>query len=245
MVNPRIPALALPAGREARESKWLRRNMMGVFVLNDDQRDLLRLAAEFGERAMRPVEQEYDAKGETPLEVYRQATDIGFVRALFPAEAGGFDFDMVTKCLLTEELSFWEAGIANAISASGLAAKPVLIAGTPEQKRRVADIILSGKMGAFALTEPNAGSDASAIKATAVRDGDSYILNGRKCFITNAPYADVFTVFAKTDKNSGVKGISAFLVERGQAGVSTGRHEDKMGLRLAGVSDVLVRRQRI
>lgn len=218
---------------------------MSTFVLSEDQKDLLRLAAEFGERVMRPAEQEYDRKGDSPVHIYRQAAEIGFTALGYPEEMGGFGFDAVTQCLVTEELSRWEGGIANTIGASSLASKPVLIAGTDAQKRYAARTVIEGGMAAFALTEPNAGSDAAAIRTTAVREGGEYILNGRKCFITNAPYAEFFVVFAKTDSGKGVRGISAFLVEAARPGVSVGKHEDKMGLRLSVASDVLLENVRI
>ena len=138
-----------------------------------------------------------------------------------------------------------DAGFATTISASGLGMKPVLIAGNDEQKKKVCEIILNGGFAAFALTEPGAGSDASAGKTTAVKDGDSYILNGRKCFITNAEVADVYCITAMTDKEAGVKGISMFLVEKGTPGLSTGNHEDKMGIRTSNTADVVLEDCRI
>ena len=213
---------------------------MSGFVLTKDQRDLKRLAAEFGEKVMRPAAKEYDLLGETPLNIYRQAVQIGFADVALPVEYGGLGLGTLTQCLLTEELSRWEAGIANALGATSLAVKPILYSGTEAQKQQAMDRIHRGEMLAFGLTEPDAGSDAAALKTTAVERDGGYILNGRKCFITNGPYATQFVIFAKTDKNLGHKGISAFIVERDRPGVSVGRHEDKMGLRLSAASDVLL-----
>ena len=127
----------------------------------------------------------------------------------------------------------------------GLALKPVLLAGNDEQKQKCCDIIVNGGFGAFALTEPNAGCDAGAGKTTAVREGDEYVLNGRKCFITNASVADFFVVTAMTAKDQGTKGISAFLVYKGTPGLSIGNHENKMGIRCSTTSDVLLEDVRI
>ena len=124
-------------------------------------------------------------------------------------------------------------------SSSGLCMKPVLIAGADEQKQHVCDLILDGGFGAFCLTEPGAGSDASAGKTTAVKDGDEYVLNGRKCFITNGGVASFYCVTAMTDKSKGVKGISMFLVDAGTPGLSTGHEENKMGIRTSNTCDVV------
>lgn len=213
---------------------------MSGFVLSKDQRDLKRLAADFGRQVMAPVAKEYDIKGETPLDVYRQAVEIGFASVTLPKEYGGLGLDMTTQCLLTEELSRWEAGTTNALGATSLACKPIMIAGNEFQKKYAVEMANAGHMAAFGLTEPDAGSDAAALKATAAARDGGYVLNGRKCFITNAPYASFFVIFAKTDKTKGTHGISAFLVERDRPGVSVGRHEDKMGLRLSAAADVLL-----
>lgn len=122
---------------------------------------------------------------------------------------------------LFEEMAKADAGFATTISASGLGTKPVLIAGSEELKKRACQLIVDGGFGAFCLTEPGAGSDASAGKTTAVKDGDSYILNGRKCFITNGGIASFYCVTAMTDKSAGVKGMSMFFVEAGTPGLST------------------------
>ncbi len=213
---------------------------MSGFVLTKDQQDLKRLAADFGKKVMRPAAKEYDLKGETPLDIYQQAVKIGFAEVALPEEFGGLGLSCTTQCVLTEELSRWEAGIANALGATSLACKPILIAGNDAQKKCAVERVHAGDMLAFGLTEPDAGSDAAALKTTAVECEGGYILNGRKCFITNAPYAKLFVIFAKTQKGIGSKGISAFIVEGDRPGVSTGRHEDKMGLRLSTAGDVIL-----
>lgn len=209
-------------------------------ILTEDQKSLLSLAKDFGEKSILPLSKEYDLKGDTPLDLYQQAADLGFTALAWPEELGGLALDEVTKSMIGEELSKYDAGFCNALDASTLASRPILIAGTDEQKAYAAELVLGGKMASFALTEPNAGSDAASITTTAVKTDNGYVLNGRKCFITNAPYAQFFVVFAKTDKEAGVKGISAFLVERDLPGVSIGKHEDKMGIRLATAADVIL-----
>jgi len=221
-------------------SRGKERKTMSGFVLTKDQQDLKRLAADFGKKVMRPAAKEYDLKGETPLDIYRQAVKIGFTEVALPKEFGGLGLGCTTQCVLTEELSRWEAGIANALGATSLACKPILIAGNDAQKKYAVELVQAGDMLAFGLTEPDAGSDAAALKTTAVECEGGYILNGRKCFITNAPYAKLFVIFAKTQKGIGSKGISAFIVEGDRPGVSTGRHEDKMGLRLSAAGDVIL-----
>lgn len=149
------------------------------------------------------------------------------------------------QAAIVEEIAKADAGVAVTLNGNGLALKPVLIAGTEEQKRKCSDIIVNGGWGAFALTEPNAGCDAAAGKTTAVREGDEYVLNGRKCFITNASVADFFVVTAMTDKTKGTKGMSAFLVYKGAPGLSVGNHENKMGVRCSTTSDLLLEDVRI
>ncbi len=210
------------------------------FILTEDQRDLQALAKEFADKEIRPVSAEWDRKGETPMDLYRKAAEKGFTSMAIPEEYGGLGLDLLTRAIINEQLSMGDIGFANALGASSFAAMPVLMAGTEEQKRFVADIVTGGGLASFALTEPNAGSDASALAMTAMRSGDEYILNGRKCFITNAPYAQFFSMFAKTAPELGHRGISCFLVERDRPGVSVGKHEDKMGFRMATAADVIL-----
>lgn len=213
---------------------------MGTFILTDEQKDLQDLAKEFSDKEIRPISAEWDVIGDTPMELYQKAAKMGFTASALPEEYGGLGLSYQTQAIINEQLSMGDVGFANALGASQFACRPVLMAGTEAQKRYVVDTVCSGGLASFALTEPSAGSDASALRTTAVRSGDEYILNGRKCFITNAPHAQFFCVFAKTDPSQGHRGISCFLVERERAGVSVGKHEDKMGFRLATASDVIL-----
>ena len=138
-----------------------------------------------------------------------------------------------------------DAGFATSFMTNGLSLHPIEFGGTKEQLKSVYDVILKGGFGAFCLTEPNAGCDVSNGSTTAVKDGDDYIINGTKCFITNGPVADFFTVFAKTDKSAGAKGMSAFLIFKGTPGLSIGSHENKMGIRLSQTSDVILEDVRV
>jgi len=153
--------------------------------------------------------------------------------------------DLITTAAIVEEMAYADAGSSCTMTCPSLAFKPVLKAGTPEQIQMFADVITAGGWGAFALTEPNSGSDAAAIRTTAIRDGDEYVINGSKCFITCGGIASIYVVFALTDKTKGVKGISAFIVPRDTPGVSNGKHEDKMGIRTCNTSDVFFENVRV
>lgn len=209
-------------------------------ILSEENREIQEMAREFAEAKIRPVSKEYDLKGETPLSVYKEAAGLGYTSLCIPEEFGGAGLGTFTNILVAEEFARADAGFSVAVQASTLAMKPILLAGTKEQKQYAADALINGGMGSFCLTEPDAGSDAGAIRTKAVKKDGEYIITGRKCFITNAPHADFYVVFAKTEPDAGTKGISAFLVERGREGLSIGKHEDKMGIRLSTTADVIL-----
>ena len=211
-----------------------------AYLISEEAQDLLADVKKFCENEVKEQCKEYDVTGEWPKEIYDKAIEQGYHALEVPEEFGGPGLSRVDIAALLEEMAIADAGFATTISASGLGMKPVLISGSQEQKQRVADLILEGGFGAFCLTEPGAGSDASAGKTTAVKDGDSYILNGRKCFITNGAVASFYCITAMTDKTKGVKGISMFLVEAGTPGLSTGNHENKMGIRTSNTCDVVL-----
>lgn len=209
-------------------------------ILSEENREIQEMAREFAEAKIRPVSKEYDLKGETPLSVYKEAAGLGYTSLCIPEEFGGAGLGTFANILVAEEFARADAGFSVAVQASTLAMKPILLAGTKEQKQYAADALINGGMGSFCLTEPDAGSDAGAIRTKAVKKDGEYIITGRKCFITNAPHADFYVVFAKTEPDAGTKGISAFLVERGREGLSIGKHEDKMGIRLSTTDDVIL-----
>ena len=209
------------------------------YIISEEARDLLSDVKKFCDNEVREQAKEFDKTGEWPKEMYDKAIEQGYTALEVPEEYGGVGLSRVDIAALMEEMAKADAGFATTVSASGLGMKPVLISGSEKQKKKVCEIVLNGGFTAFALTEPGAGSDPGAGKTTAVKDGDSYILNGRKCFITNGAVADVYLVAALTNKELGMKGMSMFLVESGTPGLSTGNHEDKMGIRCSNTCDVV------
>ena len=216
-----------------------------AYIISEEAQDLVQDVRNFCENEVKEQCKEYDRTGEWPKEIYEKAIEQGYHALEVPEEYGGPGLSRVDVAALIEQMAIADAGFATTISASGLGMKPVLIAGTEEQKQRMCDIVLEGGLGAFCLTEPNAGSDASAGVTKAVRDGDEYVLNGRKCFITNGAVADFYCITAMTDKSKGVKGISMFYVEKGTPGLSAGHEEDKMGIRTSNTTDVVLEDCRI
>lgn len=211
-----------------------------AYIISDDAKELLKDVHDFCENEVKEQVKEYDVSGEYPKEIYDQCIEMQLSMMDVPEEYGGLGLSHIDQAAIVEEIAKADAGIAVSLNGNGLSLKPVLIAGSEEQKKKCCDIIMNGGWGAFALTEPDAGCDAGNSKTTAVRQGDEYILNGRKCFITNAQVADYFVVTAMTDKSAGTKGMSAFLVFKGTPGLSVGNHENKMGIRTSITSDVIL-----
>lgn len=217
-----------------------------AYLISDEAKDLLRDIHEFCEQNVVEQAKEYDKTGEFPAEMYEAAKEMGLNALEIPEEYGGPGLSRVDVAALFEEMAVADAGFATTISASGLGTKPVLIAGNEDQKARVCDILVNGGFGAFGLTEPGAGSDPGAGKTVAVKDGDDYILNGQKCFITNGGIADFYCITALTDKEApGTHGMSIFLVEKDTPGLSHGVEEDKMGIRLSNTTDVILEDVRV
>lgn len=215
------------------------------YLISEEAKDLLLDVRNFCEKEVIEVCKEADKTGEWPEDLYEMAKEQGYFALEVPEELGGPGLSRVDIAALFEEMAKADAGFATTISASGLGMKPVLIAGSEEQKNYVADIAMEGGLGAFCLTEPGAGSDASSGTTTAVKDGDEYVLNGRKCFITNGAVASYYCITASTDKSKGVKGLSMFLVPAGTPGLSSGKEEDKMGIRTSNTTDVVLEDCRI
>jgi len=203
------------------------------FALTEEQQMFQRMFRDFAAKEVAPLAEETDHEERPPLELLRKAAMQGFLGALVPEEYGGVGLDAVSYCLLLEELA--KACVSTAMTISvhnGLAAKTILDNGNDEQKGRYLEPMAMGqKIGAFALTEPAAGSDAAALETTAVKEGDDYVLNGNKIWVSNGGIADVFLVFAKTDPEAGARGISAFIVERDFSGFKVGYREKTLGLR--------------
>jgi acyl-CoA dehydrogenase len=207
------------------------------FALTDEQKALRDLAHEFAEKEIRPKEREYDEHSTHPAEVIAKAHEIGLMNLHIPEEYGGLELGGFELMLVGEELCWGCAGIGTAIAVNGLGHGPVIIAGTAEQKRQwLPPLVDEPLLTAFALSEPNAGSDVSSIQTTAVRHGDEYVVNGSKMFITNAGHAAWLTVFASTDKSKGHRGLTAFIVPTDLDGVIVEKHLDKMGQRSTDTS---------
>lgn len=216
------------------------------FGLTPDQKDLQMMVREFGEKELTWEKmQEFDDRGEIPMEVYKKAAEMGLTAITIPEEFGGAGMGQVENAILSEELGYWNGGFATTVLANGLAFDPVLLFGNDEQKAYYAKFIVDGGFAAFALTEANAGSDAGALRTTAVKEGDEYVINGCKCFITNGGVADVYSVFALTDPDAGARGLSCFIVERSRKGVSVGKEEDKLGIRTSNTCEVIFDNVRI
>jgi len=214
------------------------------FQLTDEQQQMRQLARRFAEREIRPLAAAYDKSDETPWPVLQKAAQVGLTSYQYPKEHGGGDVgSILTACIVTEELAWGCLGIATAIVGAGLAAVPIRIAGSDEQKACYLPWFCGAgkpKLGAFALTEPEAGSDAASLRTTAVRDGDRYVLNGQKRFITHGGIADLYTIFATVNPDLGHAGITAFIVEKDMPGLSAGKKEEKMGMRACHTGDVIL-----
>lgn len=203
------------------------------FDLTSDQKMLQDQVRKFALAELAPVAPEIDKSGEFPWTNLKKMAKLGLLGIIIPEEYGGAGFDFVSLAIAIEEISRVCAttGVIVAVNNS-LASYPIMQFGTGEQKKKYLPLLASGeKIGAFGITEPNAGSDVAAIESTAKGEGDHYILNGTKRFITNAGEAGVFVVFAYTNRELKHKGISAFIVERDTPGFSLGKHEDLMGIR--------------
>jgi acyl-CoA dehydrogenase len=208
------------------------------FTLTDEQKNLREMAHDFAEREIRPVAWEYDKDGTWPEDILRKAHEVGLMNNHAPEEYGGPGLGYLDGCIIEEELAWGCSGIQTSLGANGLASAPVQLGGSEEVQREFfGELTESFKLASFCLTEPDAGSDVSGMRTRAVRNGDKYVLNGSKCFITNGGYADFFTVYAKTDPDAGHRGISAFLVRKDDT-VIVDKKEDKMGQRASNTATI-------
>jgi len=208
------------------------------FTLTDEQKALREMAHDFAAKEMRPVAWEYDKDGTWPEEILKKAWELGIMNSHIPEEYGGPGASYFDGCLIEEELGWGCSGIGTSIACNGLATAPLMLGGSDELKREyLGRLTEEPRLASFCLTEPDAGSDVSGMKTNAVRKGDKWVINGSKCFITNGGYADWYTVYAKTDKEAGHRGISAFVVPR-EAGVIVDKKEDKMGQRASNTATI-------
>ncbi len=218
------------------------------FELTEDQNLMQKTAHEFAEKEMRPIALEYDKKGVMPWDVVKKAHSIGLDTAFIPEEYGGGGVtSTLTHCIVMEELNWGCAGIATGLLGAGLAYLPIIHMGTEAQKKKflVRFTDVEPRLGALCLTEPDAGSDNQAISTTAVKEGDEWVLNGVKRFITNGGIADIHVVFATIDKSLRFLGVRGFVVEHDTPGLKEGKVEDKMGVRASHTSEVILDNCRI
>jgi acyl-CoA dehydrogenase len=202
------------------------------FELSDEQQALRDTARRFARDRIAPVAAEYDQSGDFPREVLAEASGLGLMSTCIPAEFGGIELPLLDHSVMTEELAWGCSGFATSIMCNDLALSPVLIGGSPDQKREWFGFMQQEfRLASFCLSEPAAGSDVAGLQLQVERDGDHYVLNGTKAWITNGGYADLYTVFATLDRSSRHKGICAFVVPRDTPGVEPGKKEDKMGQR--------------
>jgi alkylation response protein AidB-like acyl-CoA dehydrogenase len=212
------------------------------YGLTDDQRAIRDLAREIADREIRPVAAEYDRTAEFPWPIVRKLAEADLYGVFVDDAYGGIAGDARTlnMVLVTEELSKACGGIALAFAGSALGALPIILSGSEEQKRQyLPDIAAGRKLAAFALTEPQAGSDAGGIRTTAVRDGDHYVVNGTKLWITGGGEAEIYTVVVMTNPAKGPRGSSVLIVDKGTPGFSFGKKEDKMGIRASSTRELI------
>ena len=211
------------------------------FTLTKEQELVRQMVRDFAVNEVKPIAAEIDVTERFPMENVKKMGELGMMGIPFPTEFGGAGGDVLSYILAVEELSKVCATTGVILSAhTSLCASLINENGTPEQKEKyLRDLCTGNKIGAFGLTEPGAGTDAAGQQTTAVLDGDNYILNGSKIFITNGGVADTFIVFAMTDKSKGTKGISAFIVEKGFQGFSIGKKEDKLGIRASSTTELI------
>ena len=210
------------------------------YFLTEEQQMIKELAAKIADEKIAPVAIQYDEEGKFPHDIVKILADSDLCGVYIPEEYGGLGGGIFEMAIVVEQLSRACGGIALAFAGTGLGAFPILLYGNTEQKRKFLPDIASGKkLAAFGLTESGAGSDAAGIKAKADLDGDEYILNGTKQWITNGEVADVYTVVACTDKTKGARGFSAFIVEKGTPGFSFGKKENKMGIRASSTVELV------
>jgi acyl-CoA dehydrogenase len=208
------------------------------FTLTDEQKALREMAHDFAAKEIRPVAWEYDKEGTWPADVLNKAFELGLMNSHIEEEYGGPGANYLEGCLIEEEISWGCSGIGTSLGANGLALAPLALGGSEELKKQVFGHVTSEPIFAsFCLTEPDAGSDVSGMRTTAVRKGDKYVINGSKCFITNGSYASYYTVYAKTDKEAGHRGISAFIVPKDDT-VTVDKKEDKMGQRASNTATI-------
>ncbi len=217
-----------------------------MYKLTEQQEAIRRAVDEFALKEMAPHIRQWEADGEMPLTLLKQLGDMGILGILVPPELGGSGGDYMTLAIVYEDLTTITGAVCMDFAIHASVEHSIVAYGSDEQKQHYLKDLMAGRiLGAFALTEPEAGSDAAAITTFARREGDSYVLNGSKRFITNGGRADLYMVMAKTDRDQGARGISAFLIEKGTPGFIPGRIENKLGVRYSPTGELFFRECRV
>ncbi len=209
------------------------------FVLSEEQLMLQELARDFARTEIQPNAEKWDANGEFPKEAISKAIDLGLITIKIPEKYGGGGMGTFEEALIFEEFAWGDPGFATAAGSTLLASYPIITGGTEEQKKKYLSQVSEGCMASYCVTESSAGSDVQGIQTIAVLDGDHYVLNGEKMWITGAGYADWFFVLAYTDKSAGYKGMSGFIVDSDTPGITLGKKENNMGQRCSDTRSVI------
>ncbi len=209
------------------------------FTLTAEMKEMQEKARRFSQEEIEPIAAECDRKGETPMFLVERAMEAGLMNLTIPKEYGGGGYSYLVNCIVAEELAYGCVGVTIVLMVNTLSLTPLVMFGTAEQQEEfLKPMCAAPKLAAFCLTEPEAGSDAGSIKTTALADGDEYVINGVKRFITNGGVADLYTVFALTDPEKGARGASTILVPAHLPGVSITKTEDKMGQRASNTAEI-------
>jgi acyl-CoA dehydrogenase len=209
------------------------------FGLTEEQVMIQQLARDFARNEIAPLAEHYDKSHEYPWPVIKKAQEMGLTTMSVPEDYGGLGLSLFEEALVAEELAWGCSGMSTAISVNGLAFSPILIAGSDEQKKEYGGRMADGELAGYCATEPEAGSDVAGIKTTATKNGDHYIVNGSKMFITGGTVANYYTVFAYTDPAQRYNGMSCFIIDRDWEGVSVGKPFDKMGQHASDTAEVV------
>ncbi|TET26087.1 MAG: acyl-CoA dehydrogenase [Candidatus Aminicenantes bacterium] len=217
------------------------------FDFNEEQKMIQETIRKFANEEIAPVASENDKKAQFPMDIFKKLADLGFMGTPIPEEYGGAGFDYISHAIVAEEIGRVDSSMRGTYSVQvSLVELPIYKYATEEQKKKYLPKLTSGELiGCFGLTEPDAGSDPVSMLSTAKEDGDFYVLNGQKTWITNAGIADLAIVYAKTDPEAGARGITAFLVERGFEGFSTNDLHDKLGLRASNTGEIFLENCRV
>ena len=213
--------------------------MRGIIQMTDQQRDLVAMIRDFMNKEIKPHIREFEEQGHYPDRLVQAGKDMGLTVMQVPEAYGGLGLDTTTTAMMLEEGAKVESTYMGMFNITNMGAKIVMKVGTEEQKKYYAGLLADGAMASFCLTEPGTGSDAASVRTTATRKGDQYIISGNKMFITNGGFADVYLVVATVDPGKGYKGLATFIVERNRPGVSVGKKEDKLGMRLSNTTEVI------